>query len=201
MPPRKRYSWEWVVPDSTAYPGARRRSAALRATLTVVRCLPLALVSLVAMVALILALAPRVLPFRAYAVLSGSMAPALPAGALIVLAPIDSSEVGVGNVIAFEQPGKPGRIVTHRVVRIESSSTGRVLVTRGDANNAEDAWRIPAEGRGWRVRFHVPQVGRLTSMLQTPVASLALVVAPATALAALCLRDIWRPARQVRNGA
>jgi signal peptidase I len=135
---------------------------------------------------------PRFLPYQALIVRSGSMAPTIPTGSVVFYTKKDASKVKVGDIIVFSRPGVPNEKVTHRVVKIGTSGTGRYFLTKGDANGAPDDWRVPAVGTGWIARFHVPVVGYALVDLQSTIGRLLLLIIPALALGAITLYEIWR---------
>lgn len=142
-------------------------------------------------------LGPAVLPYRTYVVRSGSMEPSLSVGDLAVYRPVGADRLGVGDVIAFTRPGDGGDVVTHRIERIEDTAGGeRAFVTRGDANAEADAWRIPAQGEGWRYAFAVPKVGTALTVLGSGEARRAALVVGVLAAAIWALVRIWRPRPQ-----
>jgi signal peptidase len=142
---------------------------------------------------LALTLGPRFLPYQTYVVLSGSMEPTIPTGAVIVLDPVVADGLSIGDVITFQRPDRPSELVTHRIVDVEQGPTGRSFVTKGDANTAPDGWRIPATGSGWRYRFAIPYAGYGLRTVQSVEGRLLLVVVPALALAGYFLVELWRP--------
>jgi signal peptidase I len=135
---------------------------------------------------------PRVLPYQALVVRSGSMSPTIPTGSLVFYRKIAASQVKVGQVIVFNVPGRSGLRVTHRVHGIGTGPNGRYFITKGDANGAPDDWHIPAVGTGWVASFHVPEIGYVLYALQSTLARLLLLVIPALALGAITLMEIWR---------
>ena len=109
---------------------------------------------------------PRLVGGHAYAVMSGSMQPALDPGSVVVVRPIDVEDIDVGSVITFQiEPGEPG-VATHRVVsQGMHDSEGPIFRTQGDANGATDRhWVRPVQVKG-EVWYAVPYVGRLTALL------------------------------------
>lgn len=136
---------------------------------------------------------PRLLPYQALPVLTGSMEPAVPAGSLAIVVPVHADEVAVGDVITFTHPLRPSAYVTHRVVAIENGPTGRVFVTKGDANALPDEWRVAATGDGWRLALVIPRIGGLLVSVATSSLRLVLLAIPMVVLAAMALVDIWRP--------
>ena len=144
---------------------------------------------------------PRFLPYQTYFVRSGSMEPTIHVGAMVVLTKTDATKLEVGDIITFENPDKPGTLVTHRIVGVENGEAGRTFTTKGDANGSADSWRVPAQGDGWRYAFNVPLIGYVFGYLGTPQARLALLAVPAAILGVLSLLDIWSPAhRKTKKG-
>jgi len=106
----------------------------------------------------------RILGFSAAVVTGGSMAPAIPMGALILIEPVGPASIAVGDVITFTLPD---RLITHRVIAITHDETGLQLVTKGDANDAADPVAIRAGAAVGAVRFSVPLAGYALAELQS----------------------------------
>ena len=153
--------------------------------------LVLAAVVVLAAGLVVLTVGPRLLPYRTYTIVGGSMSPTIARGAQIVLRPVDGERLRAGDVITFQRPGATGEIVTHRVVRIETRAGRRLLVTKGDGNAMADEWRIPAEGTGWRYAFQIPNAGYAVAFLTLPIVRFLLVCVLALAFAAAIFRRIW----------
>lgn len=135
---------------------------------------------------------PAVAPYKVFSVLSGSMAPTMPVGSLVVDGPVPGGAVRAGDVVTFERPARPGDLVTHRVVRIVDSPAGPAYVTRGDANGVPDPWTVPARGTALRVVFAIPALGYGLAFLHGPWGRLLFVMVPSLFLAAFFLVDLWR---------
>jgi signal peptidase I len=149
---------------------------------------------LLALFVVALGVGPRLLPYRAYVIESGSMNPTIPVGAVAVLRPVHAAELRVGDIITFTRPDTGRGLVTHRIVRIEGPAGARVLVTKGDANPVPDAWRVPVQGAGWRYAFQVPYAGYVVAVLNLAVVRLAAFGVVALLLGAAAVRRIWSPA-------
>ncbi|WP_370249435.1 signal peptidase I [Nocardioides sp.] len=148
-------------------------------------------------------LLPRVAGAVPYTVLTGSMAPALPPGTLVVVRPVAPADVAVGDVVTYQLRSGEPTVVTHRVVQIDYDATGAPrFVTRGDANTVPDAAPVqPVQVRGV-VWYHLPWLGRLGPLL-TLAQRQHLVVGTAVGLlvyAALQGRQAVRAARQPASG-
>ena len=88
--------------------------------------------------------------------ISGSMRPTMDVGdvAIVLDAPADS--IQTGDIIQF---WRDGEMVIHRVVEVSDAETGRLFVTKGDANREPDAALVyPGQVRG-KVVLNIPKVG------------------------------------------
>ncbi len=150
---------------------------------------------LVGLVFLALVVGPMLLPYRLFTVATGSMAPTLPVGSVIVLRPVDSSAVKIGDIITFHRPDNPAILVTHRVMAIEDQGGQPVFVTKGDANGTPDAWRVPATDKGWRYAFTIPYLGPTLDFFSSTTGRALLIGVPLVALALLGLAWLWRVER------
>ena len=160
------------------------------------RWLGVAVVAIAVICLMGLTVGPILLPYKVLTVLSGSMVPTIPVGGVVFDVPINAKDVKAGDIITFTRPDKQSELVTHRVITIEDGPAGRAFITRGDANNVQDAWRIPAVGTGYLYKFNIPYLGFVLVWLQSPIGRLLFLVIPAAALGLLTLYELWRPGRQ-----
>ncbi len=77
---------------------------------------------------------PPVLGWTPFAVTSGSMAPSIYAGDIVITTPHDGTQLGPGTVIVFDHDDARGP-VTHRIVDVTATGSYR---TQGDANGRMD---------------------------------------------------------------
>lgn len=132
--------------------------------------------------------------YSALTVMSGSMAPAIGTGDVIVVRQISPRQAKVGEVVTFRSSERGGALLTHRLRSARTSGGVAHFVTQGDANNAVERWSIPSDGSMARVAYRVPGVGRVLGELRTR--SVLLLIVPAALLAAFELVRIWwRPRR------
>ncbi len=146
-----------------------------------------------ALVALAIA-GPLAFGARPYTVLTGSMEPAISPGDVVVAERIEPLAARVGEVVMFRDPADQQRTITHRVVRIRRAGDHLWFVTRGDANNHGERWRIAADGRLGRVLYTVPAVGHVAVFAGRIGAGLLLTIG-VLLLVANELWLIWRPRR------
>ena len=93
-------------------------------------------------------------------VLSGSMAPTMRPGDVILALPEPDSEVAAGQVLAFHPPSQPDILVVHRVIQVIRHGNKVEIRTQGDDNNAPDTWTAVLVGdSAWRVSWVLPSAG------------------------------------------
>ncbi len=126
--------------------------------------------------------APVLVGHQAFAVLSGSMAPAL----------------STGDVVSFRSPEDADRIVTHRVTAMEAGGGAVRFVTKGDANTGAERWAVATDGTIGRVEYRIPKLGYATNRIGSAAGRLLFLVLPALLLVVTELHRIWRPRRGKR---
>ena len=119
----------------------------------------LVLLAVLLIVALAVAV-PTLSGGTAYTVLSPSMRPTLPPGALIVTRPVQASDLAIGDVVTYQiRSGEPA-VITHRIVALRLGADGRVLAqTKGDYNGAADPELVTPEQLRGRLWYAVPALG------------------------------------------
>lgn len=144
---------------------------------------------------LLLAVGPHVLGYRTMTMLTGSMAPHINPGDVVVSTPLAVSDVTPGMVISYHIPIDDHRVVTHRVIAVEHGPGGSVTVqTKGDANKTADPWKATLSGHtAYQVRAVLPKLGYVIEALRAEVVRTALVYGAPALLAGWLLLAIWRP--------
>jgi signal peptidase I len=90
-------------------------------------------------------------------VTTGSMQPAINPGDIVLSAPPEPDvSLDSGTVITFEDPVRPGELITHRIDTVEPDGTYR---TRGDANSSADSYQVTTDELTGVGRLLVPAVG------------------------------------------
>lgn len=105
---------------------------------------------------------------------SGSMAPTLNVGDIIIVKGISSSSLKIGDIIVY-QKSKSNSVIVHRIVSIIKSGDTMLIRTKGDNNSIEDPWYVtPQEVKGI-VIYKIPYLGYIPLVFQTyPLLYLAL---------------------------
>jgi signal peptidase len=153
------------------------------------------ILGLVLCLVLFAVLIPSVLSGSLAIVRSSSMEPAMRAGALAVMLPIDPENVKVGDIIAFDPPWDPDVIVSHRVMAVHRD--GQLLFdTKGDATEETDPYYVPAANVHGKVLFSIPYLGYAASYavryVRTRLGLIFLVCIPAAILIGSAIRDVNR---------
>jgi signal peptidase I len=147
----------------------------------------------VAAVAALLVLAPALIGWERYAIVSGSMTGTYDRGSLVLDEVVPVAELKVGDVITYQPPGGDHPI-THRIDWIGRDDAGRrVYRTKGDANPVADPWTFrldqPTQAR---VRMSVPYAGYVLSALGRKDVRMAVIALPALLIAGFSLARLWR---------
>jgi len=125
------------------------------------------------------------------AFVTGSMSPAMPAGAAAITQKVAASDLAVGDVVTVAR--RDGVPVTHRIVEItphDERADARVLVLRGDANNTDDADHYVVS-EAPRVIASLPVAGNALLWLKTPAIAIGMIVV----IAGVVVWALW-PARR-----
>lgn len=108
---------------------------------------------------------PRLLGYENFAVISGSMEPNIPVGAIVYTKEVAFEDINVGDVISFRISSNT--MVTHRVVEIDSDN--KQFTTKGDANNVNDGDQVKYQNVVGKVAFTIPLLGYITIYVKTPL--------------------------------
>ena len=136
---------------------------------------------------------------KALVVVSGSMRPTFQAGDLVVVGRPVASGLRAGMVVAFHAPGSPQRLTTHRIYRLQPKPYGLFVQTKGDANAAPDPDFTPASDITGVMQGRLPHVGRLISLVQSPLGRVLLLALPLMLIAVAQTRELLRGPRGPRS--
>ena len=133
---------------------------------------------------------PKVFGYSAYTVVSGSMEPNVPVGSVIYAKATDPETLQPGDIIVFND-GRNDVPITHRVV--ENQTANGQVITKGDANPANDLAPIPYINVIGKVALHVPVIGGFLVPLGTIPGKIGIL---AVLLGAFLLCEIARRMRR-----
>jgi signal peptidase len=178
-----------VTAAAVAAPAGRRRVLLTAATL-------LATAALAAYCLLLVV--PSLLGFQRYVLTGGSMEPTLHRGSLVFDKVTPVEDLAVGDVITYVPPGA-SRPLSHRITSVTHDVNGGLVFTsKGDANEAGDPWKFTLDDQVQAtVVFTVPWAGYPLWVLGSPLSRLLLIGGPATAIAVVTGRRLWRQAGEL----
>ena len=140
----------------------------------------------------VLLIGVRLFGIQVYSVISGSMEPEYPVGALIYVKEVKPSEVEVGDVITFMLD--EDTVATHRIVEVvpdETDSSVLRFKTKGDANAAEDGSLVHHKNVIGTPVFTIPKLGYVANYIQNPPGMYVAISAGAILLLLVFLPDLF----------
>jgi signal peptidase len=151
-----------------------------------------AAIAFAALVAL-LVLAPAVIGWQRYAIVSGSMTGTYDKGSLVLDDVVPVAGLKVGDVITYLPPAGD-HLITHRIAWIGHDQAGaRVFRTKGDANPVADPWTFKLDrAKQAHVRVGVPDAGYALMALGRRDVRMSLIAFPAVLIAVFNLAGLWR---------
>lgn len=132
--------------------------------------------------------------FSVFRVITDSMEPAIPVGALILNQETEIDSVKIGDIICFRsmESYMYGSVVTHRVVDIKTIDGQIALTTRGDANNSEDSYYVVESNFIGKVISVTGEDSFLLNayrVLTTGVGFFTLIIIPVIVIASVILHE------------
>lgn len=106
---------------------------------------------------------PKAMGYEEMAVLTGSMEPNYPVGALIFVKEEDPEKLKIGDVITYRLD--EDTVVTHRIVEINRDE--QTVTTKGDANEDKDGSPVSYSNIVGKAHFKVPYLGFIAMNIKT----------------------------------
>lgn len=147
-----------------------------------------ALVALVVLCAIFL-MGSRLLGYRVFNVISGSMEPKYSVGDLIYVKAVDVNSIQVGDDITFIL-NEDLVVATHRVVRIDAEK--KHFYTKGLANEIEDNDPVHFNNVIGVPQFSIPKLGYVSDFVQHPPGMYIAIAVGAVLILLVFLPDIIR---------
>ncbi|MCJ0977736.1 signal peptidase I [Rhodococcus sp. ARC_M12] len=124
------------------------------------------LLAVMVLILLATVVVPRVTGSTPYTVLTQSMEPTYPPGSLIVVRPVEPSELAIGTPITYQLRSGEPEVVTHRIVATRQSGRGeQTFITRGDNNGADDENPVQVGQIRGEVWYSIPYMGYVNNWL------------------------------------
>lgn len=100
---------------------------------------------------------------------SGSMIPTLNVGDIIIVRGVDPRSVIRGTIIIFHSPYEYDIPIVHRVIAVDSEGGQLFFETKGDHNQVQDGWKVPAENLIGVYVMKIPYIGLISLELRGPL--------------------------------
>ena len=100
---------------------------------------------------------------------SGSMVPVLNVGDIIIVRGVDPQAISVGTIIIFHSPYEYDMPIVHRVVAVVNDGGSLFFQTKGDHNEIQDGWKVPAENLIGVYVVKIPYIGLISLELRGPL--------------------------------
>lgn len=107
----------------------------------------------------------RLMGFRVFNVISGSMEPTYSVGDLLYVKSVDASKIQVGDPITFIL-NENLVVATHRVIEVDTEN--QHFYTKGDANDTADASPVHFNNVIGVPQFSIPMLGYVSDFIQNP---------------------------------
>ncbi len=120
------------------------------------------------------------------------MTPTFGVGDLVIDTSVHPLDVRPGEVVSFEDPALDNQLVTHRVISMHRVGNRVDFVTEGDANVVTEHWSVPVTGSLGRAVLSDPGIGRLITIVISPLARVIEVLLGALLLGYMGVTRIWR---------
>jgi len=146
---------------------------------------------------LIVSILPITGNYKVMTVISGSMAPAIKMGSVVIVKP--ASDYKIGDVITFGPYSKTKAPTSHRIYDIKVVDGQPVYITKGDANNAPDAREIQKRDVLGKVLFSVPYIGFAVDFAKKPIGFVLIIGIPAVIIISDEVKKIIREVKKTKE--
>lgn len=133
--------------------------------------------------------------FMMFRVVTGSMEPTIPTGALLVAREVDIESIQMNDIVCFRTQVSEiwGKVVTHRVVGVKQAESGNILLeTKGDANLVSDIYFVDKSNLIGKVVWYSGDKSMLAgilSLFSNKIGFLGCIVFPTLFISGLILKD------------
>jgi signal peptidase len=135
--------------------------------------------------------------YKIFIVQSGSMAPAIKMGSIVVVKPAENYKIG--EVITFGSYTKLRAPTTHRIYEIKVVNSQPLYITKGDANNAPDPREISKEEIIGKVLFSIPYLGFAVDFAKKPLGFALIIIFPAVVIIIDEIKNIYNEIKKKKE--
>lgn len=137
--------------------------------------------------------------FSAYVIISPSMEPTIKVQDAVILKRVEAEDIKKGDIITFTSTDDrySGVTITHRVVGVEQTSSGKYMFrTKGDNNNTEDPTLVGEDYINGKVILKIPKIGYIQYFLSQAYGWIIAIVIPC---AGIIIYDIIKVIKLVKK--
>lgn len=132
--------------------------------------------------------------FMMFRVVTGSMEPTIPTGALLIAREVDIETIQLNDIVCFRTQVSEiwGKIVTHRVVDVMQESGSILLETKGDANLVSDIFLVDSSDLIGKVVWYTGKgsiLSGILSLFTNKIGFLGCIVFPTLFISGMILKD------------
>ncbi|MGG3470165.1 signal peptidase I [Neobacillus pocheonensis] len=122
---------------------------------------------------------PNIAGNKIYVVLTGSMVPVFDPGSIVIDKKIKPEQIVPKDIVTFIDPRDSNKLITHRVVQITNKNGSLSFITKGDANDSNDPFVVPAGNVIGKVNYWVPYLGYILEFSKSSMGmKLPLIIIP-----------------------
>jgi signal peptidase I len=119
---------------------------------------------------------PVIFGFKTMTVLTGSMAPKINPGDIIIDKNTKPENIKVGDIITYKVSEEI--LITHRVIEVVNKEGRSAFKTKGDANNVDDNNLVTEEQLVGRYFFRIPYAGYISNFARSIYGIVLLILVP-----------------------
>lgn len=136
---------------------------------------------------------PQVFGYQMMNVLSGSMEPDIHTGSVVLIKPgNDPAKYEKGDIITFRS-AEENKIITHRIMEVNTLQGSVSYTTKGDANDGADHEPVtPSNVIGEYQGFTIPLIGYLFAFIKSKAGIAAFLIVPGALIMLWQMVSIWR---------
>ena len=146
-------------------------------------------VVVIAVLCAVVLMGSRLVGYRVFNVISGSMEPTYSVGDLIYVKEVSPNEIKVGTPITFVL-NEDLVVATHRVIKVDAEN--QHFYTKGDANDTADAAPVHYNNVLGVPQFSIPLLGYVSEFIQNPPGMYIAIGAGIVLIAVVFLPDIFK---------
>ena len=136
----------------------------------------------------------RLIGYRVFNVISGSMEPAYSIGDLLYVKEVNPNEIKVGTPITFVL-NEDLVVATHRVIKIDAEN--QHFYTKGDANDTADSAPVHFNNVIGVPQFRIPLLGYVSDFIQHPPGIYITIGIGVVLIVAVFLPDMMEKKKEV----